>query len=550
MLKLSSLILVFLLILSCNQRPKKNSAFYLNLGGEPTGFNPISHSDNYKSKVKAYMFESLLSQDVETYEWKPHLATEWKVSKDKMKFSFKLREGVKWHDGKEMTAEDVKFSFDILFKDKFNTIPIRPYYEGLKEVKIIDKYNVEIIAKDKFWQNFERAAGLTIYPKHFYEQDKKKSFFNKVVIGSGPYKLGLYSRGNRIVLERNKDWWGFQVEGQKEWNFKKIVLRFVGDINVALEMLKKGSLDFDGFRAETYVKKAVGEMWGKSVHKVKTFNSTPKGYNFIGWNMKDPNDPEQDIHKKRAHPILGDKRVRKALYHLVNRPLMIEKFEYNYSVPAVGPIYPQSPYHDKNLKPVQYDPKLSLKLLREAGWSDTDGDNILDKVVNGKKTKLAITILEPWEGFMRYLTVFKEDAKKAGVEINIKLMEWNSFIKLLEERKFDACRLAWSAVVDWNPIQIWHSNSYKGGSNFIGFSNKKADELMTKAKFIHDRAERIKLLNKVEKIIVDEHPYVWFSYKASTMYGYTNRIKREKDTYQYGIGNSFWDFKSEMRKDI
>jgi peptide/nickel transport system substrate-binding protein/microcin C transport system substrate-binding protein len=536
MLKLVPLFILVGILTSCNQRPKRNSAFYLNLGGEPTSFNPISHSDSYKSQVKSYMFESLLSVDVDTYEWKPQLAESWTVSDDKMKYTFKLREGVKWHDGKELTAEDVKFSFDVLFQDKFNTVPIRPYYTGIKEVKVIDKYNVEIIAKDKFWQNFERAAGLTIYPKHFYEQDKKKSFFNKVVIGSGPYKLGLYSRGNRIVLERNKDWWGYKVPNQKEWNFEKIVLRFVSDNTVALEMLKKGSLDFVGMRPDAYVKKAVGPKWGKEYHKVLTKNNTPKGYNFIGWNLK--------------HPILKDKRVRKALYHLVNRPLMIEKFEYGYSVPAVGPIYPQSPYHNKNLKPVEYDPKLALKILREAGWSDTDGDNILDKVIDGKKTKFSITILEPAEAFMKYLTVFKEDAKKAGVELNLKLIEWNSFIKLLEERKFDACRLAWSSVIDWNPIQIWHTDSYKGGSNFIGFSNKEADELMTKAKFIHDRAERIKVLNKVEEIIVNEHPYVWFTYKESTMYGYTNRMLREKETYKYGIGTSFWKFTSEMRKDI
>lgn len=543
-------ILLLVLVVSCNIRPKRNSAFYVNISGEPTSFNPISHSDAYKSKVKAYMFETLLTQDIDTYEWKPHLATEWSVSKDKMVFKFKLREGVKWHDGRELTAEDVKFSYDIIFEDKFNTVPIRPYYSGLKEVKIIDKYNVEIIAKDKNWQNFDIAASMNIYPKHFYEQDKKKSFFNKVVVGSGPYKLGLYSRGNRIVLEKNNDWWGFQDPNQKEWNFEKIVLRFVSDSNVALEMLKKGSLDYDGMRAETYVKKAVGPKWGKSVHKVKVFNNTPKGYNFIGWNLKDPSDKEIDVWKKKAHPIFGDKRVRKALYHLVNRSLMIEKFEYNFSVPAVGPVYPESPYHDQSLKPLEYDPKKALRILREAGWSDSDGDNILDKMINGKKVRLSFTILEPWEGFMRYLTVFKEDAKKAGVDVNVKLLEWNSFIKLIEERKFDAVRLAWSASVDWNPIQIWHSDSYKGGSNFIGFANKEADRLMTEAKFVHDRSERIKLLNRVEKIIVDESPYVWFTYKASSMYGYTNRIKREKDTYNYGIGTSYWDFKSEMRKDI
>tara|TARA_Y100000768_G_scaffold388726_1_gene386452 strand:- start:3328 stop:4899 length:1572 start_codon:yes stop_codon:yes gene_type:complete len=521
-------------MVSCQQRPRENSVFYVDIGNEPSRLSPIGSTDAAAGRVADYIFEGLLAKDIKTYEWKPSLAESWTVSKDKMEYTFKLREGVKWQDGKELTSEDVKFSFDILFEDKFNTIPVRSYYVGLKEVKIIDKYNLKIIAKDENWQNFDIAAGLTIYPKHFYSRDEKKSFFNKELLGSGPYKLADYSRGNRILLEKNEDWWGFQVPDQKEWNFPKIVLRFTSDQNVKLEMLKKGSLDYMGMRPEDYVKKATGPIWGKSVHKVLTENSTPKGYNWIGWNNK--------------HPILKDREVRKALYHLVNRKLMIDKFEYGYSVPAVGPVYPSSPYHNDSLKPVEFNPKLALKILRAAGWKDTDGDNILDKVIDGKKTKFSITIMEPSEAFMKYLTVFKEDARKAGVEINIKLIEWNSFVKLLEEKKFDACRLAWSASVDWNPIQIWHSDSIEGGSNFVSFSNKRADELMMKAKFIHNREERIKLLNEVQKIIVNEHPYVWFTYKESTMYGHTNRIKKEKDTYQYGIGTSYWDFKSKMRE--
>lgn len=536
MFKIICLMTVFILGISCQQRPERNSAFYINIGGEPAALNPISHGDAYKSMVKQYLFESLLTKDISTFEWEPALATSWEVSEDKTTFKFKLREGVLWHDGEELTAEDVKFSFDIIFEDKFNTIPLRPYFEGIKEVKVIDKYNVEILTRDENWQNFDTVASMTIFPKHFYSQDKKKSFFNKELVGSGPYKMSLYNRGNRIVLERNNNWWGFELEDQKEWNFEKIVLRFVGDKTVGLEMLKKGSLDFEGMTPEIYVKKAVGPKWGKSVHKHKVFNKEPKGYNFIGWNMK--------------HPILSSKKVRKALYHLVNRPLMIEKFEYNLSVPAVGPIYPESPYHDQSLKPVEYDPSLALKILRSDGWRDTDGDGILDKKINGKKTNFSITILEPYEGFMKYLTVFKEDAKQVGVDINIKLIEWNSFIKLLEERKFDACRLAWSVSVDWNPIQIWHTDSFVGGSNFIGFSNKEADRLMTEAKFIHDRSERIKKLNKVEKLIIEEYPYVFFTYKSATMYGNTDRMKKEKDTYDYGIGTSYWKFKSEMRKDI
>ncbi|MCO4754259.1 MAG: peptide ABC transporter substrate-binding protein, partial [Bacteriovoracaceae bacterium] len=399
-MKYLSLALIGLFVFGCQPRPKRNIAFYTNILGEPTTLHPLKGaSDGYTGSVTSYIIESLLTKDIDTYEWKPSLATEWEISEDKKTFTFKLRKNVKWHDGKPFTAEDVKWSFDAIFDDKYKAVSLRPYYEGIEKVEVLDSHTVRFVAKTNYYKNFDIAAGLEILPKHFYEQDKGKAFFNKNVIGTGPYKLELYKRGSRVVLLKNEQWWGFELEDQKEWNFPKIVVRFVGDQTVALEMLKKGSLDFLGLRPEAYVKKAVGPKWGKEVHKVRTYNKSPKGYNFIGWNLK--------------HDILKDKKVRQALYHLVNRKLMIDKFEFGYSVPAAGPIYPDSPYHDKSIKPVEYDPKKALKILREAGWRDTDGDNVLDKVINGRKRNLSITILEPYEGFMKYLTVFKEDAKKA-----------------------------------------------------------------------------------------------------------------------------------------
>jgi peptide/nickel transport system substrate-binding protein/microcin C transport system substrate-binding protein len=525
--------------MGCQQRPKNNIAFYKNIGAEPSRLNPVGSSDGYTWAVRDYIYETLLVTDKDTNDWKPYLAKSWVVSDDKKVFTYKLREDVTWQDGVQFTAEDVKFSFDILFKDTFNTITTRAFFEGIKEVKVIDKYTVEFIAKDSSYKNFDVIAGtLIIFPKHFYEQKKKKSFFNKNLLGTGAYKLHLYNRGNRIVLIKNEKWWGRNDPGLRDkFNFKKIVLRFVSDSNVSLEMFKKGAFDFIAMNPETYLKKAVGPKWGKSIHKVKVENKAPKGVSFIGWNMK--------------HPILKSRNVRKALYHLINRQLMIEKFEHNYSVPAQGPIYPGSEYANTDIKPIEFDPKLALRILRKEGWRDTDGDNILDKVIDGKKKKLSITIMEPWEGFMKYLTIFIEDAKKAGVEIKVKLIEWNSFVKLLDEKKFDAVRLAWGASTTWDPMQIWHTKSIaNGGSNFISFSNKEVDRITDKAKFIHDKAKRIKMLRKAEKIIINEYPYSWFFYKKYGMYGSNDRIKKEVETYNYIIGTPFWKFKSEMRKDI
>jgi peptide/nickel transport system substrate-binding protein/microcin C transport system substrate-binding protein len=502
--------------------------YYAKLDAEPGTLNPLTYTDGYASDVHDYVVESMLSSNINTYDWEPALAKKWEISKDKTKFKFWLKEGILFHDGTELTAEDVEYTFNAFLDDKvWKNAHKKFMYDNIKSVKSIGKYIVEAEVKTKIYSNFGVVASMAVLPKGFYSQKKKRSFFNKNLIGTGPYKLEKWHRGNRIVLNQNKEWWGRKDSmTSMQWNFPKVVIKWTSDSTVAIEMLKKGKYDMVGMQPEAYVKKATGPLWGKEVFKIKTKNNTPKGYCYIGMNLKDP--------------ILKDKVVRKALYHLLNRKLMIEKFEFNMSSAAVGPVYPSSPYATKGLKPIEFNPKKALKMLKSRGWSDSNRDGILDK--GGKK--LSLTLLEPGS-YSRYLTIFKEDAKKAGVEINIKKIEWNSFLKLVtQEKKFEMCRLCWSASVDWDPLQIWHSKSIENGSNFISYSNKRVDKLIDEARLIFDRAERIKLLSSVEKQIIDDVPYLFISYKDTTLYGHTKRMLKEKDTYQYGIGTNFWKFKN------
>jgi peptide/nickel transport system substrate-binding protein/microcin C transport system substrate-binding protein len=519
-----------LALMACQGKGKRSSnSINLNIGGEPTTLNPLAASDAFTSAVHSYIFESLLDKDLDTYEWKPALATEWTISEDKKVFEFKLREGVKWHDGKEMTAEDVKFSYDVIFTEDFKSVQMRPYYEAIKSVEVLDKYRVRFTVADDYFQNFDVCAGLSIWPKHFYSDPENKKEFGRKLIGTGPYRITKYDRGQKIILVQNTDWWGRNVESEKDSHtIKKINLKMVSEENVSLELLKKGDLDFQGLRPEGFVKKTVGDIWDKKITKVKTENKTPKGYNFIAFNLK--------------HPILKDRQVRKALSMLFNRPLMLDKFEYNLSEFATGPIYVQSDYSSKKVKPVEFNPNEALKILRDAGWKDSDKDGVLDKVINGKKTKLSITIMEPLLDVMKYHTIFKEDASKVGVQINIKNIEWNSFVKLLDEKNFDAVRLAWGGGgVEWDPKQIWHSSSIEGASsNFISYSNPEVDRLIDQSRKLYEREARLPLLQKVHEIISADYPYIWWFNSKYTLYGHSKRVVKPKDTFKYGIGQQYW----------
>jgi len=522
-----------LILISCQGvKEKSPNIAYYNIGGEPSTLNPMAAVDAYSAALHGYMFESLLSRHADTYEFEPGLASSWEISKDNKRYTFKLKEGLKWSDGTPLTVEDVKFSYDVIYTDAFKAVQLRSYFDSIKEVNIIDSKTVEFIVKDDYFRNFDICAGLSILPKHFYGDSENKKFFNKKIIASGPYVLDKYDRGQKITLEKNSLWWGNTDTTQKDVNqIKKIILRFSAEENVSLELLKRGDLDFLGLRPDGFVKKTVGEVWDKKIIKVKTQNKTPKGYNYIAFNL--------------THPMFKDREVRKALSMLFNRKLIQEKFEYNLTDAATGPIYTQSDYADKTAKPVEFNPEKALKILQANGWSDSNQDGVLDKKINGKKVSLRFTIMDPSPEMVKYLTIFKEDAQKVGVDVLIKPIEWNSFIKLLDERNFDAVRLAWGGgSVDIDLKQVWHSSSIpNGGSNFISYSNPEVDKLIEESRRILDKNKRMVLLQKAHRLIAEDYPYIFFTNSVYTLYAHTKRVVKPKDTFNYSIGQEYWVMK-------
>ncbi len=525
-------ILLFTLIAHAGNGSKEakiGGTFYENIGQEPTTLNPITSTDAYAAVVQGYILETLLTRDEETYDFVPNLAKAYTVSKDNKFFDFELRDGITWHDGTPLTVEDVKFSFDVINSGKYSNAHMRPYFEGIEKAEITGPNKIRFTTRNTYFMNFSQVAtNMAILQRSLYENPKDMKKINKVLVGTGPYVLEKYETGKKITLKRNPNWWGFKDGFHVgEHNFEKLVLRFVSEENINLEMLKKGELDFNAMTAEAFMKKTVGKEWESKVVKVKAENKVPKNTGFVAWNLK--------------NPLFEQREVRVALAHLMNRELMIQKFAYNMSVSATGPWYQQSDYASPNVKPFEYSIAKASELFKQAGWTDSDGDQILDKTINGKKVKMSFTLLNPNPDFMKYLTIYKEDAKKAGVDMELKVVEWNSFIKLLDERKFDALCLAWGGVIDYDPKQIWHSSSAaNGGSNFISYNNPKVDKMIDEARNVFEREKRLPLMRKIYEEIAADAPYAFFFNAKYMFYGHTKRIKKLKDTYTYDIGRVYW----------
>ncbi|HRO68022.1 MAG TPA: ABC transporter substrate-binding protein, partial [Pseudobdellovibrionaceae bacterium] len=444
-------------------------------------------------------------------------------------FTFFLRKGVKFHDGKELTAEDVKFSFDAIFEPKYEAANKRPYYEGIEKVEVVDPYTVRFTAKDSYFKNFDVAAGLEVIPKHVYSDVEKSRKMTREYVGAGPYMIEKFDRGQMIVLKRFEPW--FQTVGQNwkgAYNYDRMNLRFYKDETVQIERMKKGDLDFIEMRAEAYEKKANGAPWGKTVLKKKGENSGPVSYGFIGWNFR--------------QELFQDRNVRLALAHLLNREEIIKKFTYGMAEPARGPVFNKSEYASPKVKAIDFNPKKAQSLLKSAGWKDDDKNGVLEKTVNGKKVELRFDLIYPNKDTEKYWTLYREDLKRAGIDMRLKFLEWNSFLKILDEGKFDAAALAWGGGdLFWDPKQIWHSSSaVVGGSNFISYKNPEVDKLIDEGRVTIDRTKRRDIFRKVYELIAADAPYAFLTNSKYSFYGVSSRIGQPGDTFKYEVGTQYW----------
>lgn len=510
------------------------NTFLFNLQVEPESLNPITGSDLYGTTVRSYIMESLMERNIDTYEWQPALAEKFEVNKDGTVFTFTLREGVTWSDGQPFTAEDVKFSFDAIFDDKYSAAQLRPYYEGIEKVEIVDPRTVRFTTKNKYFRNFDTAAGMTIVPKHIYGDAEKGSKLNKTVTGTGAYMIEKYDQGQALILVKNPKWWGWGQEVTKgQNNFERIRMRFTRDQDTALEQLKKGDLDYIDMNPEAFERKATGPEWGQSVFKVQYENLEPKSYGYIGMNLK--------------RPLFKDRDVRLALAHLTNRREMIEKFRFGKSLPATGPWYQQSEYAAKDVAPIEFDPAKAAELLRKKGWADSDKDGVLDKVIDGKKTPFRFTLFYANKDNEKYWILFQSDLKRAGIQLELQQLEWNALIKKVDEKDFDTIAMGWGGgAVDLDPKQIWHSSSSaKGGSNYISYNNPEVDRAIDKARGELDKKKRIPLLQDVYRKIAADVPYIFLFNDKFGFYGHTARIQMEKPARTYAIGTSYWSIKAE-----
>jgi peptide/nickel transport system substrate-binding protein len=465
-----------------------------NLGAEPGTLNPITATDAYQSTIDdGNVYETLVKRDDKTLEIIPLLADSWKISDDKLVYTFFIKKGVKWHDGVLFTARDVVFSYNKIMDPNVDAPALRSNYNDIKKVEALDDYTVRFTYARPYFLALEFCGGMPIVPEHIFKNgDFNTNPAGRAPVGTGPYRFLRWDTGKEIILERNENYWG------KKPRIKRIVFKLISDPTVTLQVLKREEIDFAGLTAIQWFRQTSSQRFKKNFEKLSYF--TPN-YSYIGWNMK--------------RPFFSDRRVRTAMTYLVNRKLILEKILYNLGEVVTNPFYINSPEYDHSIEPYLYDPEKAKKLLDEAGWIDHDGDGVRDK--NGVKFEFEFLVPSGSVTGEQISTILKEELKKVGIGMNIRKVEWAVFTKQLDERKFDAVTLAWAMGVEDDPYQVWHSSQAEKGSDYVGFKNKEADRLMEQARTEFNREKRIELYRKFAEIVYEEEPYTFLFCRKSTV---------------------------------
>ncbi|MBU3741061.1 MAG: hypothetical protein FGM24_02130 [Candidatus Kapabacteria bacterium] len=502
------------------------------------GLNPWITNDASGADIQWLVFESLNMQDFETSQLIPMLADSLpRISTDHLTYEYRLREGIRFSDGSPMTSADIVFAFKTVKNPLIiDAAALRNYYDDVKNVEALDDRRICItMSKPYFLAEFFLGSlkilskrrldpqGLTDKytfaetnnPDNAAANAAMKAFAERMNtpeakrdpalnIGSGPYVYDEWRTQELLRLRKSRRYWGQDVNPWMRASPPELLYRTIPDRSSAVTALKNNELDFMSFVPATMYDEEVDTS--RMTHLAKRTYIMPT-YMYIGWNTR--------------RTVLSDKRVRKAFSHLVDRDQLMKQIARGYASPTNTPVYPMRPEYDTTIPAIEYDPAKAAAILAEAGWVDTDGDGTRDKVINGQKQDLSFSFLlnAGNESRERIALFLVDEFKRVGVDVKVQKLEWSVFLENLRTHKFDCYIGAWvNDDIPSDPYQLWHSSQSRvKGSNYVGFVNKRADEIMEANRVEFDPVRREALMHEFQRIVVDEQPYtfLWLQHYPS-----------------------------------
>jgi microcin C transport system substrate-binding protein len=470
----------------------------LDAGPSPKSLNYYLDNNTFVAQVFETLYDSLLVSDPLTADFTPGLARHWSISDDQRVFTLTLDPAARWSDGRPITARDVQWTFEKLMDPASLTGPVKVGLETFTNTppRVLDDRTIQFTAGEVHWRNLMTLGGLQVLPAHaFSNADFNKINFAFPVV-SGPYRLAALKESLELRLERRADWWQRARPAMRgRLNFQTVVYRFFNEPENAFEAFQKGELDvYPVYMSRIWNQNATGERFDRNwIVKQKVINHRPVGFQGFAMNLR--------------RPPFDDLRVRQALAWLLDRDRMNQTMMFN--AYFLHRSYYEDLYDRANpCTNILYSFQLekARALLEEAGWRLTPGTNWREK--DGRR--LRFTFLTRDNSSEKFLALYSEDLKKAGVELVIERKDAAAWARDMDNFHFDMTWAAWGSGLYKDPEDMWAAREADrpSGNNYTGFKDPRVDALINRQKTLFDLAARNGICREIDALVAAQTPYL------------------------------------------
>ena len=434
------------------------SSLVVQITAEPPGLDLTAVTASATATVVFYNVQEALVKVDAQGRLVPWLAERWHTT-DNLYYTFFLKKGVRFHNGRELTAEDVKFVLDRA-RNPESKHPHVKQYEDIANIQVRDSYTVTIALKRMnamFLYNLARQ-GSVIYPRDAVDQLKSQP------IGTGPFMLERWDRGDRIVFKRHAD---YHVKGLPR--LERATFRFIPDANAALAALQAGDIDVMAF--------------GLGPESVEVVRRAPNLQLIQGETTSDV-----ILALNNSRKPFSDVRVRRALTHAIDKAEVVKGAMFGFGRVLGSNVDPLNPYFVDMAKAVPHDPARAKQLLAEAGYP------------NGFDAVLKVPPQYPYT--VRTGEVLVEQLAKVGVRVKLEQIEWGQWI----ERIYKNADYEMTII---GHAEAWDAGNYANPNYYFRYDSPRFQAVFQESEATLDDQKRRDLYAQLQKIMADEAPVVW-----------------------------------------
>jgi len=546
---------------SCvKKRDLSQNTVIAHILSQPDGLHPFNDNSAMRTFVFQYTQKTLIKLDIESLEYIPMLAKEMPTaSEDNLSFTYELKDGIKWDDGTPLTAKDVAFSVKLMLSPLTNNAQIRSNYTTVIKSIELDKENpmkFTMHAQNVHWDNkyifselymvqkslwdkkgvLDNVTFADLLSDDFKETEVLSDWFNaynnadnsyqpELLVGLGAYQVTEWVASQYITIEKKENWWGKNDSSVYSKAYPdKIIFKIIKEDASAYLALKNQEIDV------TY---SLGTIKLMKLQEREYFNDNYESafldryaFSYLGMNMK-----PDGIKRK---PYFVDQKVRRAMAYLLPLDEIIEVMMHGKASRQASLISPLKKTYNDTLQLIPLDIEKAKELLAEAGWVDTDGDNIRDKMINGIKTPFSFKLSYMSSPTSKEIVLMiKESMYKAGVVAEPTPMDFTLFYKNAMDHNFDGMLGGWGGSASYsNPMQLWHTSSWvTKGSNFCGFGDAESDALIEAANLTLDPKTHNDALLRLQAKVYEDQPYV-FMYSTKRKFAIHKRFNNRGMYYE------------------